>query len=92
MHVLIVKVSSLGDVIHTLPALTDAERAIPNIKFDWVIEEAFAEIPVWHTAVNKVIPVAFRRWKKNILKINPVLFLIFGCPILLKQTTQVLEH
>jgi heptosyltransferase I len=68
MHVLIVKVSSLGDVIHTLPALTDAERAIPNIKFDWVIEEAFAEIPVWHTAVNKVIPVAFRRWKKNILK------------------------
>ena len=68
MHVLIVKVSSLGDVIHTLPALTDARKAIPNIKFDWVIEEAFVEIPAWHTAVNKVIPVALRRWKKNILK------------------------
>lgn len=68
MHVLIVKVSSLGDVIHTLPALTDAKSAIPDIKFDWVIEEGFAEIPVWHTAVNKVIPVALRRWKKNILK------------------------
>lgn len=67
MHVLIIKVSSLGDVIHTLPALTDARRAIPQIKFDWVVEEAFTEIPSWHTAVNKVIPVAFRRWKKNIL-------------------------
>jgi heptosyltransferase-1 len=66
MHVLIVKVSSLGDVIHTLPALTDAQRAIPQIKFDWVVEEAFTEIPAWHAAVNKVIPVAFRRWKKNI--------------------------
>jgi heptosyltransferase-1 len=67
MHVLIVKVSSLGDVIHTLPALTDAMRAIPQIKFDWVVEEAFTEIPAWHKGVNKVIPVAFRRWKKNIL-------------------------
>ncbi len=68
MHVLIVKVSSLGDVIHTLPALTDAEKAIPGIQFDWVTEEAFTEIPAWHSAVNKVIPVALRRWKKNIFK------------------------
>ncbi len=68
MHVLIVKVSSLGDVIHTLPALTDAERAIPGIKFDWVTEEAFTEIPAWHASVNKVIPVSLRRWEKNILK------------------------
>ncbi len=68
MHVLIVKVSSLGDVIHTLPALTDAVRTIPGIKFDWVVEEAFTEIPAWHAAVNKVMPVAFRRWGKNIFK------------------------
>lgn len=68
MHVLIVKLSSLGDVIHTLPALTDAELAIPGIKFDWVTEEAFTEIPAWHATVNKVIPVALRRWKKNIFK------------------------
>jgi len=68
MHVLIVKTSSLGDVIHTLPALSDARRAIPEIKFDWVIEEDFTEIPAWHTTINKVIPVAFRRWKKNIFK------------------------
>ncbi|WP_027708208.1 lipopolysaccharide heptosyltransferase I [Zooshikella ganghwensis] len=66
--VLVVKTSSLGDVIHTLPALTDAQEAIPGIRFDWVVEEAFAEIPHWHPAVDKVIPVAIRRWRKNIVK------------------------
>ncbi len=39
MRVLIVKTSSMGDVLHTLPALTDAQQAIPGIKFDWVVEE-----------------------------------------------------
>ena len=66
MRVLLIKTSSLGDVIHALPALTDAARAIPGIKFDWVVEEGFAEIPTWHPAVDKVIPVAIRRWRKNL--------------------------
>ena len=56
MHVLIVKTSSMGDVLHTLPALTDAMHAIPDIKFDWVVEEGFAQIPSWHPAVDRVIP------------------------------------
>ena len=66
MKVLVVKTSSMGDVIHTLPALTDAQKAIPDIQFDWVVEENFAEIPHWHTAVNRVIPVAIRRWRKHL--------------------------
>ena len=66
MKVLIVKTSSMGDVIHTLPALTDAQKAIPNIQFDWVVEQPFAEIPKWHGAVNQVIPIAIRRWRKNL--------------------------
>ncbi len=65
MRVLIVKMSSLGDVVHTLPALTDAVRAMPNIRFDWVVEESFSEIPGWHLAVDKVIPVSLRRWRKH---------------------------
>ncbi len=65
MRVLIVKTSSMGDVLHALPALTDAMRAIPGIQFDWVVEEGFAQIPSWHPAVDKVIPVAIRRWRKN---------------------------
>lgn len=65
MRVLIVKTSSMGDVLHTLPALTDAVEAIPDIRFDWVVEEGFAQIPSWHPAVDKVLPVAIRRWRKN---------------------------
>lgn len=64
MRVLIVKTSSMGDVLHTLPALTDAQQAIPGIQFDWVVEEGFAQIPSWHSAVDRVIPVAIRRWRK----------------------------
>ncbi len=66
MRVLLVKTSSMGDVLHTLPALTDASKAIPGIQFDWVIEEPFAVIPTWHAAVRQVIPVALRRWRKAI--------------------------
>ena len=68
MRVLLLKTSSMGDVIHTLPALSDAIKAIPQVTFDWVVEEAFAEIPRWHGAVNEVIPIAFRRWRKTIFK------------------------
>ncbi len=64
MRVLIVKTSSMGDVLHTLPALTDAQLNIPGIRFDWVVEEGFAQIPSWHPAVDRVIPVAIRRWRK----------------------------
>ncbi|UCQ11277.1 lipopolysaccharide heptosyltransferase RfaC [Edwardsiella tarda] len=64
MRILMVKTSSMGDVIHTLPALTDAQRAIPDLQVDWVVEEGFAQIPSWHAAVERVIPVAIRRWRK----------------------------
>jgi len=65
MKVCVIKTSSMGDVIHTLPALTDAQKAIPSLSIDWVVEENFAEIPRWHSAVNRVIPIALRRWRKS---------------------------
>ncbi|MFC3396886.1 lipopolysaccharide heptosyltransferase RfaC [Brenneria rubrifaciens] len=65
MRVLIIKTSSMGDVLHTLPALTDAMHIIPGIQFDWAVEEGFAQIPSWHPAVARVIPVAIRRWRKS---------------------------
>lgn len=64
-RVLVVKTSSMGDVLHTLPALTDASRAVPGIQFDWVVEENFQQIPSWHPAVHRVLPIAIRRWRKN---------------------------
>ena len=64
MHVLLVKTSSLGDVIHNLPVVSDLVRAHPGITIDWCVEEAFAEIPRLHPGVSEVIPVALRRWRK----------------------------
>ncbi len=55
----------MGDIIHTLPAVSDATQAVSNIQFDWVVEEAFTEIPKWHKQVKQVIPIALRRWRKN---------------------------
>jgi heptosyltransferase I len=65
MQVLIVKTSSMGDVLHTLPALTDAVKAIPFIQFDWVIEPGFADIPRWHASVRNIFPAAIRHWRKH---------------------------
>jgi len=66
MKVLIVRTSSMGDLIHTLPALTDLVRHVPNIEIDWLAEENFADIPMLHPAVKSVIPIAWRRWRKHL--------------------------
>lgn len=68
MHILLVKLSSLGDTIHTLPALTDALRAIPDLKIDWVVEPAFKDIPAWHPSVKKIILMPLRQWRKNFFR------------------------
>jgi len=61
--VLFIKTSSLGDVIHHMPALTEARRQRPDARFAWVVEEAFAPLAALHPAVAEVIPVASRRWR-----------------------------
>ncbi len=63
--ILFIKTSSLGDVIHHMPALTDARRRRPDARFSWVVEEAFAPLVRLHPAVDEVIPVASRRWRRN---------------------------
>ncbi len=63
MRLLLVKLSSLGDVVHALPAVTDAARALPGLEVHWVVEEGYQAIPALHGAVTKVIPVAIRRWR-----------------------------
>lgn len=64
MKILVVKLTSMGDALHLLPALSDLKSAYPEISVDWMIEESFAEIPQWHPSVDQVIPVATRRWRK----------------------------
>ncbi|GHD67925.1 lipopolysaccharide heptosyltransferase I [Jeongeupia chitinilytica] len=57
----------MGDIIHTLPALTDLVCARPGTTLDWIVEEGFAELPHLHPAVGKVIPFALRRWRRSLL-------------------------
>jgi len=61
--VLFIKTSSLGDVIHHMPALTEARARRPDTRFSWAVEEAFAPLVALHPAVERVIPVAARRWR-----------------------------
>lgn len=65
MRILLIKMSSLGDVVHALTGVTDAARALPGVEFDWVVEEAYADIPAWHPSVRRVITCALRQWRKS---------------------------
>ncbi len=62
--ILFIKTSSLGDVIHHMPALTEARRHRPDDRLVWLVEEAFAPLVRLHPAVDDVLPVAWRRWRK----------------------------
>jgi heptosyltransferase I len=68
MRILLVKTSSLGDVVHNLPVVSDLIRHRPDATIDWVVEEGFADIPRLHRAVSGVIPVAVRRWRQQVLR------------------------
>ncbi|MBB5215496.1 lipopolysaccharide heptosyltransferase I [Parapusillimonas granuli] len=63
--ILIVRTSSLGDLVHMLPAMSDIAAHVPGAQIDWIVEENFAEIPGWHRAIRETIPVAHRRWRKH---------------------------
>ncbi len=67
MRILLVKTSSLGDVVHNLPVVGDVLHHCPEAIIDWVVEEGFADIPRLHPGVGRVIPVAVRRWRKHLL-------------------------
>lgn len=66
MQILLIKTSSLGDVIHNLPVISDLRRSLPEARIDWCVEEAFSDIPRLHPDVATVIPVAIRRWRKGL--------------------------
>ena len=66
-HILLVKTSSLGDVLHNLPVVSDIAHHFPGAQVDWLVEESFAALPRLHPAVSNVIPVAVRRWRGRLL-------------------------
>jgi heptosyltransferase-1 len=73
MKILIVRLSSLGDILHLFPAVSDLRRHFPNAEIHWLVEPAFAELAGWHSAVDKVIVVPLRANKKKWWKIPALL-------------------
>jgi heptosyltransferase-1 len=65
--VLIVKTSSMGDVVHALPAVSDMLRAVPGLQLDWLVEAPFAPIPKMHPGIQRVLPMAWRKWRSRLL-------------------------
>jgi heptosyltransferase-1 len=66
VNILIVRVSSLGDVVHNMPMLADLRRHVPDAQIDWVVEESYASLVRLNGAVRCVIPFALRRWRKSL--------------------------
>ena len=63
-EVLFVRMSSLGDVLHTFPAATDLRRERPGAHLHWAVEEAYVDLVRLHPAVDRIVPVALRRWRR----------------------------
>src|SRR5712671_3261842 len=64
--ILFIKTSSLGDVIHHMQDMTEVRRNRPDARLSWVVEEAFAPLVRLHAAVDAVIPVDSRRWRREL--------------------------
>ena len=67
MRILLVKLSSLGDVVHTLPVVQDILAAMPDAQIDWVVEKAFAPLLTQVKGLRRIIPCELRRWRKSFL-------------------------
>jgi heptosyltransferase-1 len=73
LRILFIKLTSLGDLIHALPALTDAYRAVPDLKVDWLIDESFSEVATWHPAVDQIFTTNHRKWRSSLFSsIGPI--------------------
>ena len=74
--ILLVKLSSLGDVLHNLPIVWDLRKRLPDAQIDWIVEEGYVHLlePLKTTetfrGIDRIIPVAFRRWRKNLFSIR----------------------
>ncbi len=68
MRLLVVKTSSMGDVVHALPVVHDMLEHDPETQIDWLVESPFAAIPQMHPGVQRVLPMAWRKWRSQLLR------------------------
>ena len=69
-RILIVKTSSMGDVVHAMPVVADIHAHLPGVQIDWLVESAFAPIPQMHPGLRRVLPMAWRKWRGQMLSGN----------------------
>ena len=67
-EILFIKTSSMGDILHHMPAVTDARSRFPDARISWVVDELYAPLARLHPAVDRIVPIAVRRWRRNLLK------------------------
>jgi heptosyltransferase I len=68
-EILFIKTSSMGDVLHHMPAVTEARRRFPQARITWVVDELYAPLASLHPAVDEIVPIAVRRWRKRLLEL-----------------------
>jgi heptosyltransferase-1 len=66
VRILVVKTSSMGDVVHAMPMVSDIRRQLPRCEIDWLVEAPFAAIPQMHPGLRRVLPMAWRKWRENL--------------------------
>ncbi|MGB7978728.1 MAG: lipopolysaccharide heptosyltransferase I [Chlamydiales bacterium] len=69
-RILLIKLTSFGDLLHALPALNDAYQADPTVQFDWAIDQQFSEVAGWHPAVQRIFRTSHRNWRKNLSRLS----------------------
>ena len=65
MKILFIKLSSLGDVVHTLPVVQDIRAALPDAQIDWAVEKSFAPLLALNPNLHRIIPCEIRRWRRS---------------------------
>lgn len=85
MRILIIKMSSLGDIIHSLPAITEIKQNIPAAHITWLVDPSFKEVPAWHSDVDKVISIPLRHLKQNLKSVASYLAVAASLRLLRKQ-------
>ena len=68
--ILIVKMSAIGDVIHTLPALNAIRKQFPDARITWLVEEAAADIVLGHKALDRIIVSKRKQWIKELFSLK----------------------
>lgn len=71
MKILIIRLSAIGDIFHTLTILPDIRKVFKDVQIDWLVDESFVEVTKLSPLIENVIPIPLKKWKKSKLSYLP---------------------